>query len=343
MDENLKLLREWVVNKIKSEYAEDVDLLIAVSGHSVDGDGHGECFDYFVPATERGNELSQTFIIAGVGHDLYPRSWERLEASVMLQDGPDVCLGNAEVIYARNEDARVRFEETKARFMANLSNPSFVYGKALERLDVAMDIYKTMMFEERLYQVRMGAGYIADYLNQAVAYLNGTFMRLLDVQEQVKAFEKLPENFAFYGDAIVCAESMEELKNLSQLMIRTTRKFIQSFKQDMAEQVRAADFADLAGWYQELSLAWRRLSIFCDKGDHRNAFLDACYLQSELNIVGEEFGLKEMDLLGSFNSKELTKLKECAKDLENYMIESIEAQGVKINRYESVQEFLAKQ
>jgi len=51
--------------------------IIGIKGHSTDGDNHGECFDYFVPATKRGEELAETFIIDGVGHDLYPRSWER--------------------------------------------------------------------------------------------------------------------------------------------------------------------------------------------------------------------------------------------------------------------------
>lgn len=38
----------------------------------MENDCHGECFDYFVPANENGNKLAQTFIIDGVGRDLYP-------------------------------------------------------------------------------------------------------------------------------------------------------------------------------------------------------------------------------------------------------------------------------
>lgn len=60
--------------------------MIGIKGHSTNGDGHGEYFDFFVPETERGNALSETFIIDGVGHDLYPRSLERLEDSVNLDD-----------------------------------------------------------------------------------------------------------------------------------------------------------------------------------------------------------------------------------------------------------------
>ena len=70
--ENMNKLTDWVIRKIKQEYKDDVALLIGIRGHSTNDDQHGICFDYFIPATERGNELAETFIIDGIGHDLYP-------------------------------------------------------------------------------------------------------------------------------------------------------------------------------------------------------------------------------------------------------------------------------
>ncbi len=46
---------------------------------------------------------------------------------------------------------------------------------ALSKLDISMDLYRTMMFESEIYKVRMAAGIIADYLSIAVAYINGSF------------------------------------------------------------------------------------------------------------------------------------------------------------------------
>ena len=110
-------LTKWVIDKIEKEYKDDVSLLIGIKGHSTDGDEHGEIFDYFVPATERGNQLAETFIIDGVGHDLYPRSWERLENSVNLNDMP-IVLDNATILYSRSEADTKRFEEYKKRLQA---------------------------------------------------------------------------------------------------------------------------------------------------------------------------------------------------------------------------------
>ena len=40
-------LTQWVKEKIEKEYREDIALLIGVTGHATNGDGHGECFDYY--------------------------------------------------------------------------------------------------------------------------------------------------------------------------------------------------------------------------------------------------------------------------------------------------------
>lgn len=74
-----KELIEWAVHKIQTEYREDVSLLIGqVGGGKIPTDEQNMVFDFFVPSTERGNQLACTFIIEDMGYDLYPISWERL-------------------------------------------------------------------------------------------------------------------------------------------------------------------------------------------------------------------------------------------------------------------------
>ena len=48
-------LTKWVIDKIEKEYKDDVALLIGIKGHATGGDCHGECFDYFIPATDKKN------------------------------------------------------------------------------------------------------------------------------------------------------------------------------------------------------------------------------------------------------------------------------------------------
>ena len=344
MNESTKRLTEWAINKIKTEYPNDVALLVGVEGHSVNGDGHGECFDYFVPATERGNELSQTFIIDGIGHDLYPRSWERTERTANLEDRATICLGNAKILYSRSKEDEKRFESIRQRLFDNLKNKEFTYKKALEGLNVAMDLYRTMMFEDSLYKVRMAAGYVDYYLAVAVGYINGSYFKnWFDGQlPELKEMEKLPCNFIEYYRAIVNARTTNEMKSLTHLLISTTREFLAIEKPQKEEMKRKIDYLALADWYQELSLTFRRLRYYCRVSNSHAAFIDGINLQSELGIVQEEFELQEMDLLSSFDAKSLEGISRESMKLEQYIIAEIEKHGVKINKYDTLEDFLKK-
>jgi len=336
-------LTNWAISKIKEEYPEDVALLIALEGHDVDGDGHGKCFDYFVPATDRGNELSRTFIINGIGYDLYPRSWERTERTAALEDEVISCLGSAKILYSRSEADTARFEAIRQQLFANLADKTFVYQKALEKLDTAMDLYRTLMFESRAYQVRMAVGYIAHYLSEVVTFLNGTYTkdRSDGMLPHLRGLTKLPDSFLAYYEAILRTQSESDLKNLAYLLISTTRGFIQAYKPEKADTADSLDFANLADWYQEISLWWRCLYYFCRIGNADAAFIEACQLQSELNIISQEFKLPEMDLLGAYDASNLAALNTRAAEWEQAIITAVEAHGCSINRYDSFETFLA--
>jgi len=335
-------LTEWAINKIKSEYPGDVALLVAVEGHSVNGDEHGLCFDYYVPATERGLEFGRTFIIGGIGYDLYPRSWERTERTANLDDRCTLCLGNAKILYSRSKEDEERFLALRQKLFDNLKNEEFMYVKALGKIDEAMNLYRTMMFENEMYKVRMAAGYIANYLSIAVAYLNGTYQndwRIGNIAHLSK-LQKLPDGLIQYIRSMLDAKTSEELKSLSHLMISTVRRFTAANAPARAQSTVEPDLHGLADWYQELSLTFRRLAYYCDINDAEMALTDACSIQNELLIVREEFGLKEMDLLGCYDSADLSRLKERSIELERYIIDTIESNGVKIDKYNTVDDFL---
>lgn len=339
-----KELTNWAITQIQEKYKDDVALLIAISGHSLEDDCHGECFDYFVPANENGKNLAQTFIINGVGHDLYPRSWERIENMADFNDDFTFGLGDAKILYSRSDEDKKQFIAMQEKLKANLQNKDFMLNKALEKLDAAMDIYRTMMFEDMLYKVRMAAGFIARYLSIAVACINGMYFRLrLDLETaELAQMKEVPENFITYFEAIVEAESVEELKKFSHEIIQTARKFIAARKPPKAENKKMPDYEDLADWYEEGSLTWRRIYHHCDTQNYQRVFPDAINLQHELNIIKEEFGLREMDLLGCFDAASLSTFKQRAKELEQYVISEIENHGITLNKYDTLEQFLAK-
>lgn len=351
--EHINKLTNWVINKIETEFKEDIALLLSVTGHVTDHDGHGECFDYFIPATERGCQLAQTFIIDGVGHDLYPRSWERMEQSAYL-DEMTFVLANASILYAKSQEDIDRFHALQETLKMNLNDPVFVYGKALERLDDAMDIYRTLMFEDKSYRARSEAGFIHLYLSQAVAYLNHTFADAPIFSER-QAYEKsmessvyhcpdltfVPDSFFDYAHLLLTTSSIPELREIMHNLICNTRNFIQEREPKLCLQAKEIDYQGLADWYQELCLTWRRIRYFCAQNMVEEAYKDACNLQSELLIIAQEFQIDELNLMDSFTANDLSLLDLRSRKLEQTIRSIITEHDIQINEYASLDEFLA--
>lgn len=353
-----KKLTQWAIAKIEKEYKEDIALLIGVKGHSVDGDGHGECFDYFIPRTERGLEMAQTFMIGGVGCDLYPRSWERTEKTANL-DEMALCLAGAEILYAGSEAEAERFRGLQEKLQENLKNTGFMYQKALEQLGEAMDVYRTLLFEERPARARMAAGYIQMYLTKAVAYLNGTFaesgifserqMQGCTPQNRMyrcEDIQELPEGFLENGKKLLKTGEIEELQKLTRELIQAVREFMKERRPEKKERTEderidgeQPDYQMLAGWYQELSLHWKRIRYFCENNMPEEAFVDGCNLQGELDIVAGEFGFAKLELMDAFDPERLELFRERSDRLEQEIRQIIVSHGAKIREYGSLEDF----
>ena len=343
---DMNRLTDWVIRKIENEYKDDVALLLAVHGHNTDDDQHGLCFDYFVPAKEKGYELAETFIIDGVGYDLYPRSWERLENSVEMNDMP-IVLDGAEILYARSKEDEDRFLDMKRRLKDNLNKSEFVYGKALEYMDKALEIYRSFIFEEKPYRVITEAGSIQLYLSKAVAILNNTYTEepivsrkqaLCDDPDSriyhCPEMREVPEGFFENAEKLIRTNDPEEVKEVILILL----------KKDPAEDVqelKKESYDELAEWYQELSLTWKRIRYFVKNNMAEEAYCDAGYLQQELLYIAQEFGVEEMNLMDYYDIDDLSKLRERADELEKKVIDILADHKTEAASYASVDEFLS--
>ena len=102
------------------------------------------------------------------------------------------------------------------------------------------------------------------------------------------------------------------------------------------------DFQNLADWYQELSLTWRRIRYFCKNNMAEKAYIDACYLQEEFLYIAQEYNIEELNLLDSFDKENLSLLADRSNQLEKIIQGILAEHQIKINSYNSVEDFLSK-
>lgn len=162
------------------------------------------------------------------------------------------------------------------------------------------------------YKVRKASGYIVDYLSAAVSNANLTYFKNGPTNEIsiLLAMKSIPKDFVELYEAIVSAESNKELNELCYKMIYNTRQFL-SMKKRKSEDV-------ISG------------------------FMWGCHVQYELDVVKEEFGLNELDLLGSFNADDMSAYRKQAEVLEKQIVSVIVDHRVELDAYTSVEDFLDK-
>lgn len=336
----------WAVNKIKTEYPEDVALLIGqVGACKIPTDEQKMSFDFFVPATERGNQMAETFVIEDMGYDLYPISWERLRGIADFKEPRMIfVLDKGEIIYAKSEQESEKFNALKERLHHNLKDKSLTFHTALEFLNTAMEILNTMLFEDSLCKVRKAAGAISCYLLNAIAMVNGTYLEegYMSLLSEIPRMKEVPEQFTVIYQSVIAADAVEELQTLCYQLTKITRDFLAERKPSAEKTEREVYYNDLADWYQEARYSFRRIEYYAGIGAWEECFLLGCYLQIEFDSIYEEFSLKEMDLLGVFHKDRLNEFANRAKEIEGYIQETLTENHANVKIFKSLDEFLLR-
>jgi len=337
-----KKLADWAVKKIESEYHNDVCLLLEHKTLKLEKDMNATSFSFYIPATNRANGLARTFIIDGIGYDLFPMTWETIESMADVKHYNTTCLGDAEILWARSDEDRQRFISLQARLQANLQNPQYMYERAKKWFNTVKEIYQDTLFEEKLYKVRENVGYICDLLSIAVAFVNLRYFKhgQTNQLQELSSMKKIPKNFAKLYRDIITESCPTTQKRLCHELIKNTKEFLAALEKPPATKT-SPDFSELAAWYQELCYTWRRVYHWCDENDPVNAYIWCCMLQNEVEEWGTKFGITDIDILGCYNASDLAGLRKQAEKIESNFRRAIEENGVKLDEYKTVDDFLS--
>lgn len=331
-----KYVTEWALDTIKKKYADDIALVVAHNTLRIDD--KQPCMSYFVPITDRGRNFSQTFILEGIGFDIWGIEWERLERFAELDEYNITCLADGEVIYARTPEDKERFERLKSSQAEKLANPLLQRAHALEAFSQAKQIYFEMLFSKKS-DVKVGAAYVCDYLARAICFSNGGFFHKAQTEQlaELLRYGEIPKGFAEVYDMIIREKNEKNQKELCYKLIGIVESYLERPEGIVPKEY---NYQDLADWYGELSYTWLRIRHYCEKKDITKAYMWGSMLQLELNQVCEDFGLEKMELMEAFDAENLNGFATHADSLEKKMRNNIINGGGKIREYQSRKDFL---
>ncbi len=344
MDTSNRCLADWAIRKIELDFKDDVCLLLEHKTLKLAQDQSETSFSFYIPATNRANGLGRTFIIGGIGYDLFPMSWERVERMSDVKEYNTTCLADSVILYARSEADRSRFLSLQARLRANLQNPKVMLDRAEAWVSTATEVFHEMLFAEKPHQVRVLAGIICDLTSLSVAFVNQRYFKHGQTNQiaELSAMPDVPDGFTGLYKRIVLAPAANEQKMLCGELISLAKAFVAAHAGAAPAKTTAPDFTELASWYQEMIYTWRRVYHWCDMAESINAYIWCCYLQREVDRVSEEFGIADTDMLSAYDPINLISFRARAATVEDRIVAAITAHGATIDAYPSIEEFLRK-
>ena len=331
---------EWVINTIKEKYADDIALVISHGTLRINTEE--KAMSYFVPITKRGAEFAQTFILSGVGYDIWGIPWERLEGFARLEEYNITCLADAEVLYARTAEDKERFEALKKKQASYLADKEKMRACAIEAYEQAKNIYLEMLFAKGS-DVKLGAGYVLDYLARAIAFSNNSYFKRsqTDQLNELKNMENVPEGFDRLYTKVIYEKDEASQKKLCYELICMVRDYLSKNGQGKeAKNPCEKNYQDLADWYGELSYTWLRIRYYAEAKDAVRVYMWGIFLQSELNQVCEDFGIEKIELMKYYDAANLSTFAEYSNEVEKLMRYEIVKGGGKIWEYADQKEFL---
>ncbi|MBP7110385.1 MAG: nucleotidyltransferase domain-containing protein [Firmicutes bacterium] len=358
-----KQVLDWAVETVRTKYPDDIAIL-AVYGSYVNGTSHplSDVDFFFIPKNKRGYEAARTFIIGGIGYDLFPMSWERVEGLSCLKEAIVPLLGDSLVAYHSSEEDLRRFMSLRARLCENLANRGFMLAKALEALGKAEEGYRRMLTAEGVRKTRSFCGRVLLALSDAMAYSNGTYFHkgLKGQYDDLRSMASLPEGFLVQYDACIEAGDVSELRSAARSMLALCRSHLKpghtaselesqpvmpataephSGAVEKAPVVSgtAVDYKELVSLYEEALSTFNKVYHYCSPNvnDHRMAFISAINLQQ---VLDEEVQALGLDVLTSFDHRDLQGLAACAKSAEARLVSFI-SEGADIRRFADFDEF----
>lgn len=337
---NNEFVTQWVIDTVKEKYADDIALVISHTTLRIDVSE--QAISYFVPITNRGNELARTFILNGEGFDVWGISWERLEQFAELEEYNITVLADSEILYAKNDEWAQRFEMLKSKQRSNLGDESKMRKCALKAYAQAKELYTEMLFAKRS-DIRMLAGYVLDYLARAIAFSNHIYFKKsqtaqLEELQQLTQNGKTPEGFSELYLSVIKENDETKQKEKCHEAIRIVREYLEEAYPDNTSKEH--NYQDLADWYAELSYTWLRLRHYAADSDFIKVYMWGILLQNELNSVCEDFGLEKPELMECYDHKNLDAFINRADELEKWIRNAITIGGGVIHEYNSKEDFL---
>lgn len=334
------------ITKRGNNLAEELDLIVCYGSYVTGNATEFSDVDlFYIPRTEN-QELSETFILKGIGYDIFPLSWENIQEIADFKNILSPLLGDSQVIFSYSDIEQQRFEELKHQLKQNLMDKTLMQKRAVTRLQKAAILNQKIQQTDNLSLARELAGKQLSTLATCIAYQNQTYFHkgIKEQYQEMQKMNQLPENFLAIYQEVLQAQNVPDLQSASKKLFAAASTFCYQPTDVYAEPApkeeiseTKPDYHQAATWYEEVCSSFNKIYTCEQTGNYALAFLTAVSLQSSLK-EDLSINLATKDLLSVYDYKNLTPLCQRARAIERDITISFITAGVSLHRYKTIDE-----
>ena len=343
MDKNEKLIN-MVIERAKRDFPEDI-AVIGLTGSFSTGDFHekSDLDLIIINNTNRGWEISASFILEDVGYDIYCTPWEtRIEAQANLMSPMISSLVDMKVLYCAKPEYMEKLNAYKQRALDVLAKPvgKECINRAKRDIDAAKQEYANVLLTEDIGIVRYASSCVLYQVLNALTHLNNTYFKrgVKRYLEEIATFRYIPDEVERLFMAVIEAKTVEEMRGTSFELLQSIVKLYDTMYKKFVEQP-VPTYDNLYGTYEELWCNYRNKVIASvEAHDKSYAYHVAMGAQNYLDEMTREIGTKKFDIMKDFDANNLEVFRNQFMNIMDEYLEAYHKVGRKTQKYETFED-----
>lgn len=342
LPQDKKQILDTLLSKIEMGYANDISI-VACYGSYITGTSNAKSdLDfYFIPKTDRGNEMSYQFIIDGIGYDLWPLTWERAESIIRLDNHLISIIDNAKPVYCSDELELARFANVKECLSENLKDKGIFSRKASDSIKNAKAMFGDLYnCKDDYAELKAMSINILEEVMRTIAFENETYVRkgFTNLKNELKNMKNIPNNFIDATWKIIKSNTKEEMINSIAILLGDVEQ-VNMTKKEKSRELTEPTADTLKGFYEEIKSTYNKMLIACDEKDYLKTYFITNTLDKDTKYY---FGTRynEFPVLQRDSEVDFEKLKELSISHEQTMRKILGEFNIRINEYRNVDEFM---
>ncbi len=336
---------ELLIDKIKRDYKDDVAAVV-IMGSTIYGESHArsDIDMYFIPKTDRADQLQFTFIIDGIGFDFWGISWERLERFANWDERLIVSIiTEGRALWFSSEEDKAHFEAIREKAL-DVSDVSKFVWKADAKLGEAYRELYQLQKVQTLSEARMLAIGVIYKVTDALALLNRVSIKRGrgKLKGEILAMPLVPADFEKLYDTAFVSNDIGEIKAAYQALLENTQALI---SRESAKAAGAPAFSEvMEGFYEELINFYNKIYHAAEIGDAVTPLFACAEIDHEIEWAFKRAGASRdvlPDIAGAYDPKDLSKIEKAAQEHQAAFEALLEEKAVPVRRFRDYEELKA--